>query len=481
MERCKLILFGAGRNGIQALKKYGKEKIAYFCDNAREKQGTQIEGIEVISFENMVKFYYEGYTIMITPFFQTYLIGQLELEGIYDYLIFHSEDTRFIIKNKENDEKQFAKENNLLDNLVIKSSAFDLLDDITEFAKLSKEALRMNREENLKLSHIGIQSESFHYGNLHSLIQYSDISAKNMKYFPTVSHFDCIPLYSPAFLYKTAVIMSGEYYRKKIHKRAPYVPVFAVGPYIHYAEGLYNAQKLKEKKRKNGKTIVAFLPHTIENVERSYDRKHFIDLLIQRYRNTFQSIWCCVYWADINDPVCEYAESKGIHIVTAGFRFDNKFNQRLKTILELSDAIVCGDIGTFIGYALYMGKPIGRLDISDNSTITEKLLYSDLERRLQLTDEYKKYGKDFHDLFNDKLKNTNEQKQWMSSLCGFNLIRSKEYIKSIFEICKEIWIKCEGDMERYPEAVRQMYYIYDKRLDIEKMAILKTAVGSYLN
>lgn len=216
-------------------------------------------------------------------------------------------------------------------------------------------------------------------------------------------------------------------------------------------------------------------------MKREYNRKNFIDSFLQQYSDKFQSMWCCVYWADINDPICEYAKSQGIHIVTAGFRFDTKFNQRLKTIIELADAVVCGDIGTFIGYALYMKKPVGRLDITDNSTIIEKTVSSELERKLQLTVEYKKFEKDFYRLFNCDLKYVNKQKKWIDNMCGFNQIRSKEYIRNIFEICKDIWEQCEGDIEKYPEAVRQMYFIYDKRLEVAKMAILKNAVGAYVD
>lgn len=75
MKRDKLILFGAGRNGTLALKKYGRGKVAFFCDNLPEKQGTEVEEILVVSFEEMLRYYYEGYNIMITPEDNTYLIS----------------------------------------------------------------------------------------------------------------------------------------------------------------------------------------------------------------------------------------------------------------------------------------------------------------------------------------------------------------------------------------------------------------------
>jgi len=477
----KLILFGAGKNGKLALQKYGKDRVAYFCDNSAEKQGMHIEGIEIVSFSRMLELYQEGYIIMITPSDNAFLIGQLELEKIYDYLIFRNEELKFFLKHGEEEQKKYAYENSVINSLAEQSSKIDLLMDISEFKKLSSEALRLNREENLCLGHSGWNKEGHFYGNMHALMKYASIPEEEMKYFPLVSHNDGLPLYTTAFGYKSAVIFSGNYFRKKVHERAPYVPVFSVGPFIHYAENFYDESRIREEKNTYGKTLLAFLPHTIENVERAYSREQFIDEIVKIYGFQFSRILLCVYWADINDKVCDYAQEKGMHIVTAGFRFDVKFDSRLKTILELSDAIVCADIGTFIAYALYMGKPIARVDISDNQTIVEGLLKSTLERQIQLTDDYNAFGKKFYQLFDEKLKSTKAQKDWMNEVSGFDQIRDAEYIRRIFQISKDIWIQCEGNLEEYPEAVRQVYAQYNKHADIDNMWILKTAVGAYID
>lgn len=477
----KLILFGAGNNGIAALKKYGMENIVCFCDNSKEKQGMYISGIKVIPFDEMISLYHKGCVIMITPTNHAFMIGLLEQEGVYDYLIFHHNLMQFPLKNAEEDEKKYAIDNQMLDDFVVKSEEYNLLEDISGFAKLSAEILKVNRGRKQILAYYGFIGESGYYGNLHALIDYAALSREDIKYFPVVSHQDCQPLYTPAFQYKSAVIMSGEYYKKRIHDRVPYVPVFVVGPYIHYAKGIYDKERLKEEKKKNGTLLLAFLPHTIENVQRPYNRMQFIDSILQEYGARFQSIWCCVYWTDVNDSVCEYAESKGIHIVTAGFRFDSKFNQRLKTILELADAVVCGDIGTFIAYALFMGKPIGRLGISNNATIIDGELESNLERNMQLTDDYKEFSKKFYLLFNSELKNNGHQREWMNGVSGFNKIRDAGYLRNVSEISKDIWNQCNGNMDRYPNAVKEVYAIYDKRYEFNKMAMLKDAVGAYLD
>ena len=146
----------------------------------------------------------------------------------------------------------------------------------------------------------------------------------------------------------------------------------------------------------------------------------------------------------------------------------------------MADAVVVGDVGTFIAYALYMGKTVARVEISDNATINDRQCRSELERKLQMVDEYA-FENSFRQIFTEELRNTVEQKKWMNSVTGFDQIKDKEYIWNIYEISKDIWMQCEGDLLRYPEAVRQIYFKYDKSLEFRKMAILRDAVGAYVD
>lgn len=66
----KIILFGAGLNGKKALEKYGKEKVAYFCDNNINLINTYIDGVLVISYRKLVsllKTYPDKYSVIVTP------------------------------------------------------------------------------------------------------------------------------------------------------------------------------------------------------------------------------------------------------------------------------------------------------------------------------------------------------------------------------------------------------------------------------
>ena len=64
MENKEYILFGAGEYGKKVIKKIGYENIRYIIDNDEKKQGTSIEGIEIISFDEYLKME-EKYPVLI--------------------------------------------------------------------------------------------------------------------------------------------------------------------------------------------------------------------------------------------------------------------------------------------------------------------------------------------------------------------------------------------------------------------------------
>lgn len=55
----KLIIFGAGHNGRNLLKKFRQNSVDYYCDNDINKIGKEVYGIPIISFEHMVKIHYK--------------------------------------------------------------------------------------------------------------------------------------------------------------------------------------------------------------------------------------------------------------------------------------------------------------------------------------------------------------------------------------------------------------------------------------
>ncbi len=471
-----LILFGAGKRGREALKRYGKDKVAYFGDNNEAIVGTFVEGVKVISFSEMKELYEKGYTIMITPN-NFFMIGQLEQEGIEDYLLFVSENGNNSPLMNNNSNTWWDK---VIDEYVNKCKELDLLSDISRFKKLAKDILLLTKEYGTPYRS-GRLWEASHYGNLQALVDYAQIDEDLNRYSPLVSHIECVPVLSAEF-YKEATVMSGEYYKHRIHKRYPYVPVFSVGPYIYYASGIYSNSRLSRIKKEIGRMLLVFLPHSEEFVSRLFNKNSFIDAILKKYKNDYDSIWLCAFWVDINDGVCTYAEEQGIHVVTAGFRFDNDFDKRLKTIIELSDNILCADIGTFIPYSLLLKKPISRMPIEDLKHLPELEFEGNNQiKDIQLGDAFKEFENGFKRLFNDEFILNKEQYNWLEPYAGFSRVRNKEYIKNIFNITRDIILRCEELNEDYPAAVRNVYYYYNKKDMIKEMIVLKSAVGGYID
>lgn len=83
----KKILFGAGRYGRIALKKYGKENVAFFVDNNFDLQGNKIDGIPVISVKQLGKIY-ENYEIVVTTKYEKKITEQLLAMNITEFTYF---------------------------------------------------------------------------------------------------------------------------------------------------------------------------------------------------------------------------------------------------------------------------------------------------------------------------------------------------------------------------------------------------------
>ena len=92
----KIILYGAGRQGLLALHKYGKERVAFFCDGFADKE--EIEGIKVIRPDVLPEVLEndKDLTVVLTPKLQLIrdeIQKSLDERGI-PYLIFEKTDGR---------------------------------------------------------------------------------------------------------------------------------------------------------------------------------------------------------------------------------------------------------------------------------------------------------------------------------------------------------------------------------------------------
>lgn len=88
----KLILFGAGFMGKNALSFFGDEKVACFCDNAvKEKEEKEFRGKKVISFDRFMETWQEYIVVVCLKLeFSLEVCKQLESAGVRGYIVFQA-------------------------------------------------------------------------------------------------------------------------------------------------------------------------------------------------------------------------------------------------------------------------------------------------------------------------------------------------------------------------------------------------------
>ena len=136
------------------------------------------------------------------------------------------------------------------------------------------------------------------------------------------------------------------------------VPIVAVGPYIHYAEPMLSVNEIKRVKQKNGNTLLVFPTHSIDRVEMAFDFNSF-NTEIQRVvaKLGIKHVIVCLFYKDVNIGKDRYYLDQGYQVVCNGYRCDPMFLRRIKTYILLSDYTMSNDIGTHIGYCVYLNKP----------------------------------------------------------------------------------------------------------------------------
>lgn len=85
----KVIIFGAGMHGQQALKMMGDEKVAYFLDNNAAKHGTFCNGKEIVGFDK-IEADKDKYHFVIASQYISSMKQDLAAHGISDYEVFRN-------------------------------------------------------------------------------------------------------------------------------------------------------------------------------------------------------------------------------------------------------------------------------------------------------------------------------------------------------------------------------------------------------
>lgn len=215
--------------------------------------------------------------------------------------------------------------------------------------------------------------------------------------------------------YGTLYVCGGEHiWRQRVPQS---VNVHYLSPYIFYARSLLGYGKLQKMKRKLHRTLLVFPLHSVDEQEyTTYDVDVFIKQIEEVKKvHGYHSVMVCMYWYDIIMDKYKAYQNMGWKVVTAGHRLDANFLNRLRSIISLADMVVTNGVGTHIGYAICLRKPVYVIDLPSYNTAFD--INGD------------KYGEEYaHKFVSEAEKTDREIKQ---AFCRYNEVITQEQIAVI--------------------------------------------------
>ena len=333
--------------------------------------------------------------------------------------------------------------------------SLDSIKNLDEYYDEMKKVYTLSTKKGNYISETSYSFDSKFYGLWKSLCDYSNIKINDLFY--------TVPMliehgvnFSKYFNENIDKLYFSLFFQSE-YKKAMYfnIPCFAIGPYIHYAKDYYNDDEFLKIKRKLGKVLLVFPTHRTEGDLTSFDIMDFIDKCLKIANKEYDSVVVCLYWADINNELINLYKSYGFYVCSAGFRSDNNFLNRLKSLIKLSDCTVTNDLGTNIGYSMYLNKKTLLIKTKNlygfmNNVSFNKDIYFNLYEKFLTYFNYSMYDlylverKKIYDMF------------WG----GENYIRSESELKNIIEICYDIMLRSYGFVNYRKHAIKSLLNYY---------------------
>ncbi len=382
-------------------------------------------------------------------------------------------------KNLIQTRKRLEKEYAIPKLILEKYSAMDCLENYRVLLEFNEE---LKKEKYATNCAYYTKDPGAYYGIQRDMLNYAEIKEENeINDYALIehgAHFQNIAPFGGGGKQRyTGYITLGEY-RKEFLLKQYRLPVYTVGPFIAYSEQYYNSKKLKDLKEKWGKTLLIFYAHNHEWLEKSYSNEEFIQLVKKQQKN-FKTVVLCCYWADVDKDYVKIFEEMGVKIVSCGFRSDNNFMQRQKTLITLSDYILTNDIGSHFGYSIYLDKPVTFLE---TAVITTKSKEHLSDKAAWIIENNKKKISEYFTAENGTLntKITQIQRDICEPYFGFQHVKTKEEIEAIFWLSQKIYQKSNKRIGGYKESIEKIYRNLEKsrnQEDIIRFETLKDALN----
>lgn len=329
-----------------------------------------------------------------------------------------------------------------LKRFIRRTEKIDSIENCEELKTAVDELLQKQYEYNC--STFRFEDTRF-YGYYNALLEYSGYPNK---FYPVITEIEHGIRFGqahwPYFDYNTGYLCEGPERIHEISDENPYMPVTAVGPFVHYASQYYSEEKIRQIREQNGKTLLVFPGHSCEWVKDTREND-IVDIVFDKYADRFDTLMVCAYWRDLDSKELIRFREKGAKIVSAGFRQDKNFIRRLKTIISLSDEVIGNDIGTNMGFCLYLGKPFileGECQVNPKDGL------------------FSEYYRELYNAFSPGENGFSEkqlacQADIYRRFWGDDLIRSPEEIYRLFALFSKLLRKARFSISRYHALIRQ--------------------------
>ncbi len=211
------------------------------------------------------------------------------------------------------------------------------------------------------------------YGIGYSLGEFSGVNIISNAYIEHGVFFGDSLQYDEPNWFVDNIVVFSDIRKNSILKNLPHKSIISIGSYINYARSIINQTKFESLRKKIGKTLLVFPPHSSKDFNAVFDL-NLLHTIIEKNILVYniQTVIVCLYWKDLNNS--DYMNFfRNYHIVSAGYKWDYDFLNRLKTFILLSDITMSGNVGTHIGYCVGLDRPHTIVDInfSQNPTRTD--------------------------------------------------------------------------------------------------------------
>ncbi len=155
----------------------------------------------------------------------------------------------------------------------------------------------------------------------------------------------------------------------------------AIGPYIRYARPPVDQDRLKALRCQLGRVLLLIPPHSTAQLKRRWSDDDWVDV-VESYRRScgYQHVIWLGFW---KDPFPAQALPDNWILASNGHASNPWFLDCQRLLFELSAAVCSFAIGTHIGYAIEMNRPL----ILFHHSVQQELLHNELRWRRQYTDE----------------------------------------------------------------------------------------------